>query len=54
MNDNDGDDVISGTDADENAGHKVRSLCRPKVLTNSISLVAVEYTETPQWDISTL
>jgi hypothetical protein len=26
LNDNDGDDVISGTDADENVGHKVRSL----------------------------
>jgi hypothetical protein len=26
VNDNDGDDVLSGTDADENAGHKVRSL----------------------------
>jgi hypothetical protein len=25
-NDNDGDDVLSGTDADESAGHKVRSL----------------------------
>jgi hypothetical protein len=24
LNDNDGDDVISGTDADDNAGHKVQ------------------------------
>jgi hypothetical protein len=29
MNDNDGDDVISGTDADEDAGHKVGCLLIP-------------------------
>jgi hypothetical protein len=57
VNDNDGDDVISGTDADKNAGHKVESLVHP-VLGKSVDKPdfsgSVGYSETAQWNISAL